>query len=347
VENILSRLRVPLESIQVRCAVNTVCARQVIPEALVQACFMHDLTTPEVLGLASYSLAPSRDRIPSWKDAVECDMGTQLLFHKPTGGVEENTEQRAILLPLFYAARPRLGTPPALSRRAADMFVKFKVSPPEDTRLAMREVAAAVAFMPPLRVWYGLLGSDPDFLCMSLRFLAAEVEAGHTKKHTAGKMMKEVALETLEMVASEAMGALDDSNTLYLVALKRLERRAPSHASAVCFYLDSVVGRKSVEEAHDQELARLEAELLGRIAGRLDRFARERPNAARRAYDHLLVGIVAMFEEGDPRAVAAAARDRVPCLLVGLDAVGICDSEWEHNVSAEHVAADRALLETA
>jgi hypothetical protein len=249
VEHILRRLRVPLESVEVKNIANTSCATQVLPEALGQACFMHVLTTPERLGLASCPLAACREQVPPWKDAVVCDQSMQLLFHKPTGGVEENTELRAMLLPLFYAARPRLGTPPALSRRAADKFINFKLSPSTDTQKAMRDVAAAVAFMPPLRILYGLLSGDMETLFfirlrfLALRFTGKDFDAGVSKRYMGSIMIKEVALKCLEVLADEDVGALDDSNGWYLVALKRLQRRNPSHASAVCFYLDSVVGR--------------------------------------------------------------------------------------------------------
>jgi hypothetical protein len=97
-------------------------------------------------------------------------------------------------------------------------------------------------------------------------------------------------------------------------------------------------------EETDEEVARLEAELLGRITGHLDRFASERPRSARHACDCLLSGIVAMFEEGDPRAEAHAAPDRVPCLATAMDGLGLSQEEWNHLVCSDDAAADRALL---
>jgi hypothetical protein len=347
VEGALRRLHVPLERLSVQESAPSPLAWQALPEDLVQALFMRHLTSPERLGHAFCPLDPCRDRVPTLIDAIAGDRATQLLFHKPEGGVEADPELRLMLLLLFYAARPRLGTPPALSRRAADLFVRIKTSPPADKEAALAEVAAAVAFMPPLYLTYGVIDSEEDENRDELRDalrVRPELLMGRNRKMSRANFTKEAMSMCLEELAGEKRGELGDGNPAFLAALRRLELRDPSHAAAARFYFDSVAGRMSVKGEGDEEVARLEGVLLERIAGRLDRYAREDPGAADVAYDGLLSAVLAMFKDyGDGRgprdareagnAVARAASDRVPCLMASI-----------HEFREEHLAADRALL---
>jgi len=239
-----------------------------------------------------------RRRAPTLVDVFTRDPERAALFLRPDGSVEYDAAQRALLLPLFYAACPRKHTDPALSRRAARLFVTLRGigsrgHPLSEGRL--RQVAEAVEFMPALRVWVELMtwGGLAGFLEVLRKAVRKDWTGRRLGLLGADEVMFLTTVVACCFDEADVAVPLDAVRTPALEAAQiRLEESGEAmRAGAVSNYL-ALLARPGLGEGRTGEPM-----LLGRLVPRIERLGATVPGfSAARAYDKLIHHIACLSD---------------------------------------------------
>jgi hypothetical protein len=260
-----------------------------------------DLLCPERVVAEDNAFAELRRDVPMPTDLWNPDKSA--LCVRPDGAVEKSALVRALLHVLFYAARPRLGTPPALSRHAAGLFVELKRRPPAsraEEEEAYARATRAIVFMPPLRDWYRLFRANPA--CALHEMPRSDV---FTDKLVIGARLAAVrmALDALEDEAG-APPLTRASSPAFLAALRRVP--SDSQAALVVCYVEVYTPRQEKE-----------SELLARLSSRLQRDAGGCADALAAGFDRLVWCVSSMFQAGE--VGIGKPMDRYVCLMAAFE----------------------------
>jgi hypothetical protein len=259
-----------------------------------------------------------------------------LMFLRNDITMEPNAMARALMLPLFFGARPRRGVPRAVSKHAAQLIVDIKLSPlrgPAEMVKMTEKVAKTILFIPPLRLWYTHMASSPGVFVRTVRGIvekAREMQCDSGETQHLLTTQYSLAHMVLEQETPVPVG---DQNPEFLAVIRRLGIENPLKARAVRTYISMVEGT--------------EKRMLSLVAGRIERLHHERGSAfpLEAAYDRMFAGLAAIYTAPDDAQPAMIMSTdflaRFACMMCVFDGM---DCEWQfgptqdnHNTTVEHL----------